>query len=312
MNPFFSVIIPLYNKEEHILDTLNSVLNQTFTDFEIIIINDGGTDQSSTLVSNVHDPRIRLIYQKNQGVSVARNNGITTSIGDYIALLDADDIWLPHHLTSLHQLIHEFPKAGLYCTRYAIKYHENYTKEIVFSRPVATGMSIIEDYFAASMINPIAWTSAVAFSKSSFNQIGKFDAKLFIGEDIDLFIRFVLKLPIVFFNEVTMIYNKDTVDSLSTAKLNDQIDYFINKYRNEEIQNPSLKFYLDLNRFALAIRSRIAGQKNIWNKQLNEIAPKNLTFKQRALLQLPSIILRLLAKIHSWLIQNRIYLRPLN
>ena len=310
--PFFSVIIPLYNKQEYILATLNSVLEQKFQDFEVIIIDDGTTDQSVDLVKGLGNAKIQLLQQKNQGVSVARNNGIAAAKGNYMALLDADDLWSPNHLESLHTLIHKFPEAGLYCNRYAIKYSEHYTKDIIFSQPIPEGMTIIKDYFTASLINPIAWLSAVAFRKGDFLRIGSFDTHLRTAEDVDLFIRFVLKYSVAFNNQTTMIYTKNTSqDSLSKVEYNGERDYFINKYRKQELVDSSLKKYLDQNRFALAVRSKICGDNHIYQKQIKDIDFKQLTTKQRILLFLPNYILKRMAKIHHWLIQNKIYLKPL-
>ena len=310
--PFFSVIIPLYNKQRYILNTLKSVFAQTLEDFEIIIIDDGTTDESLTVVEGLTDSRIKILHQKNQGVSVARNNGIASSTGQYIALLDADDLWLPDHLISLQRLIKQFPEAGLYCSRYAVKYHEDYIKDIILSRPVAEGMSIISDYFATSMLNAVAWTSAIAFRKNDFLSVGCFDTRIRTGQDVDLSIRFALSFDVAYNNNVTAIYNKGIKNSLSKTTWNDQRDYFINKYTNLEKDNSSLQKYLDLNRFVLAIRTKIAGQKSLYQKQRQDITMKNLYLKQRILLNLPSWILRMLERAHYSMIKNKIYVKPFN
>ena len=104
-----SIIIPLFNKELFIKQTLLSVLNQTFSEFEIIIINDGSTDKSVTIINDIDDERITLYTTKNKGVSHARNYGISKANTDLIALLDADDLWEPNHLENLDSLIHELP-----------------------------------------------------------------------------------------------------------------------------------------------------------------------------------------------------------
>ena len=116
--PFLSVIIPLYNKESYIKNTLRSVLEQNFTDFEIIIVNDGSTDNSLEIVSSFKDERIQVIHQPNSGASSSRNKAIQSAKTEYIAFLDADDFWFPNHLEELVQLIQDFPNCGMYCSRY--------------------------------------------------------------------------------------------------------------------------------------------------------------------------------------------------
>ena len=95
-----SVVIPLYNKAHTIVNTLSTVINQIYTDFEIVIVDDGSTDNGvNTIVQHFSDPRIRIINQPNAGVSAARNRGVQESIYQYIAFLDADDEWHPDYLS---------------------------------------------------------------------------------------------------------------------------------------------------------------------------------------------------------------------
>src|SRR3970040_1764287 len=101
--PFFSVIIPVFNKEKFIEVTLKSVLNQTFIDFEILIINDGSTDNSAQLIKGFDDPRIRYYYKENSGVSSARNDGIEKTQSNYISFIDADDYWYPDFLEEMYK-----------------------------------------------------------------------------------------------------------------------------------------------------------------------------------------------------------------
>ena len=97
-----SVIIPLYNKEKTIVHTLSTVMSQTYKCFEVIVVNDGSSDDSVQLINdNFSDSRIRIISQENSGVSVARNKGVEEAKGDWIAFLDADDEWLPDYLSTL-------------------------------------------------------------------------------------------------------------------------------------------------------------------------------------------------------------------
>ena len=110
--PFFSIIIPLYNKEGYVGDTLESVRTQQYDDYEVVVVDDGSTDGGAALVESyaAKDPRIRLITQANGGVSVARNRGMSEANGTYYAFLDADDSWAPEHLTELKALAEAYLK----------------------------------------------------------------------------------------------------------------------------------------------------------------------------------------------------------
>ena len=110
----FSIVIPLYNKEKAIVATLQSVLAQTYTDYEIIVVDDGSKDNSLKVAKSVNDSRINVIHKENGGVSSARNRGIREAKGDYIALLDGDDLWKPTFLEEQVKLIHDFPKAAMW------------------------------------------------------------------------------------------------------------------------------------------------------------------------------------------------------
>ena len=113
----FSVIIPLYNKEHTIINTINTVFNQSFQDFEIIIVNDGSVDKGIEKINNhVFDNRVRIIDQKNAGVSAARNVGVENAKYNYIAFLDADDVWLPDYLLYVSKAISLFPYSQMICS----------------------------------------------------------------------------------------------------------------------------------------------------------------------------------------------------
>ena len=112
----FSVVIPLYNKEKYIARSISSVLHQTYENFELLVIDDGSTDESCRVAASIEDSRIRLIHKKNGGESSARNFGIKHSSNDYIAFLDADDEWAPNFLRTIAGLIHAYPKASIFST----------------------------------------------------------------------------------------------------------------------------------------------------------------------------------------------------
>lgn len=306
--PFFSVVIPLYNKEKYIKKTIQSVLNQLFNNFEIIVVDDGSTDNSFYLVSQFNDSRINIIKQSNKGAGAARNIGINHAKADYIALLDADDFWYKEHLSELKKQIELFPEVGLYCNNYEIAYSKNNCKRSRFNFPFDRDCVIVDDYFKASIINSVAWTSSVCFSKSNFNSIGRFNTDLKTAQDIDLWIRFALKHHVSLNPKITMTYNLFVNNSLSKNEYN-LIRYdFINSYSEEEKTNPSLKLYLDINRYAVALRSKINGENEIYKKLKNEIDFKNLNIKQKFLIKSPRSVIQLFKILQNFLIKNNIYI----
>lgn len=307
MKTFFTVVIPLYNKRNYIKNTIQSVLNQTFKDFEILIVNDGSTDGSEEVVKTFKNSRIRLISQENKGVSEARNKGISEAKGEYIALLDADDYWYPHHLNSLKQLIELFPEAGLYGDRYEIILQNKTARLSSLSEYIQIEPVLIKDYFAESLADPILWTSATAFKKDMFYEIGEFDSNLRTAQDLDFFLRAALKFPVAFHPKVGMRYFKDSENNLAKSKFNTDRVYFVTKFKEEEKENPSLKHYLDVNRYAIALRCKLDGSP-LWKKLVPEIDHKHLNQKQKLLLKLPTSLLRIFKNTHSFLISKGIYL----
>lgn len=303
---FFSVVIPLFNKENFISETIESLLNQSFTDFEVIIINDGSTDQSLNVIQPLIDHRFKFIHQNNKGVSHARNLGINQSKGKYIVLLDADDFWYPNHLFELKHLISTFPNAGLFCNNYEIDYDRKLVLKAVFNFNYNSKPLLIKDYFKGSIINSIAWTSSVAFNRMNFEKIGQFNLKLKTGQDIDLWIRFALHFEVAFNPIITMRYHNYN-DGLSKIEYNNDRYTLINNFNKEEKNNPSLKLYLDINRFAVALRSKMNNETNLYEKLKNEINFNNLNFKQKLLLNSPVRLVKLLKRIQKFLISKNMY-----
>jgi glycosyltransferase involved in cell wall biosynthesis len=306
--PFFSVIIPLYNKEKYIKKTLSKVLEQTFIDFEIIIINDGSTDNSLKEAYSISDKRITIYTQRNSGVSNARNLGIKKASSDYIALLDADDIWNPNHLEEHYNSIKKHPNGGLFCNAYGLKLLNNKIINAIYNIPKKKHPYIIDDYFLASIIHPIGWTSAIAFPKKDFYDVGEFNPLFTSGEDLDLMIRFGLKKTIVFNPKVTCYYDKTVTHSLSKLDHYEVRYTVFNSFKQEEVINKSLKQYLNLNRYSLAILCKLAKDKKTFQKLLPEIDRELLNSKQRILISLPSDLLILIKKIHLFFINKGIYI----
>lgn len=308
---FISVIIPLYNKEQFIEATLFSVLNQTFSDFEIIIINDGSTDNSVSIINDLDDKRITLYTTKNKGVSHARNYGISKSNSDLIALLDADDLWDSNHLDNLYSLYTSFPKCGLYATAYYKRFFNGKKMNTHFNGVSKDHFGVIDDYFLASTIDSIAWTSAVMIPKQTFVNMGGFNEEMRSGQDTDLWVRIALKHKVAFSAVASahkIILDPQLHLSYSSNRM-DRMKLFEN-FKDVDASNTSFKKYMDLNRFSVALERKAAGDFNSYTRLKNDIDPLNLNFNQRVLLNTPSIIIGVLKQIQNVLLRCNIYLSP--
>jgi glycosyltransferase involved in cell wall biosynthesis len=195
-----SVIVPLYNKSATIERTLSSVLRQTILPYEIIIVNDGSTDNSVDIVKRMDIPLIRLILTENEGVSSARNRGIKEAEGEWIAFLDADDEWLPEYLETLKYLSEKYPECSVLGTRYFLQHPDGKRNEIVLNKmPFATQDGILRKYFrVSSCSHPPLWTSAVAVKKEALEFIGGFPVGIHSGEDLLTWARLVVRCQIAY------------------------------------------------------------------------------------------------------------------
>ena len=211
----FSVVVPLYNKERYIARAINSVLNQTIEDYDIIIVDDGSTDGSAKVVKLLDDHRIRLIYQENGGVSSARNKGIMESKGKMIAFLDADDEWKPVFLETILRLMKKHPEAGLYATAYEINTPFNKLQRASFRAiPPKPLECLIPNYFrSAALGKPPVCSSAVCIPKHIFDNIGMFSVGERLGEDLDMWGRIAIRYPVAFSWVTGAIYNLNSENS---------------------------------------------------------------------------------------------------
>jgi glycosyltransferase involved in cell wall biosynthesis len=246
-----SVVIPLYNMERFIARTLQTVFAQTFQDFEIVIVNDGSTDNSVECVKSIDDPRIRLINQENQGVSVARNTGIREARYDYIALLDADDSWKPDYLESQINLIRAYPDCRVFACAYVLKNHDGEIKNIVLNRiPFQNDTGILDNYFCvASCSHPPLWTSAVVFEKNAFLSTGGFFVGVTAGEDLLVWAKLAVNNKIAYSLEPKAYFVRGKAESYETEpsrtpQIPDIIGTELKKLYRENVSVPGLKKYL--------------------------------------------------------------------
>ena len=244
----FSVIIPLYNKGLYISKALASVLEQTFRDFELIVVDDGSTDDSSLVAQSVlknADVKHQLIRQENAGVSTARNNGVLAASGDYICFLDADDWWAPSFLERMDWLINEYPDAGIYGTNY---YYVKNGRQRICVTTAKTGYINYCRAYAEKLQMPLTSIS-VAIPKDVFQGSGGFKPHLKLGEDFDLWIRIALSRKVAFLDEPLAYYFQDSNPAWrGTGHLTDpkahmlwNLDYL----SDEEKKNPDYKHLID-------------------------------------------------------------------
>ena len=209
----FSVIIPLYNKALYVANAIESVLSQTITDFELVIMDDGSRDNSFDVAQEAikgHD-NCYLFQQENAGVSMARNNAVATSKGEYLCFLDADDWWSPTFLEEMSHLIENFPDAGIYGTSYIIV---NEAKHKTHVAPVGVGQGFEKGYinycqvYAKTLAMPL-WTGAVCIPRPVFDEMHGFPKDIKLGEDFMLWIKIALKYKVFFLNKPLAFYNQD-------------------------------------------------------------------------------------------------------
>lgn len=237
-NIFFSVVVPLYNKEKYIKRTLDSILNQTFSDFEIIIVNDGSTDKSCEVIESIKDDRIHLIHKENGGVSSARNRGIKEAKGEFIAFLDADDEWFANKLQKQYVLHKKNPKLVWSCSGYMLVSKKRKDKEIVFSKS-----KILPDAIEAIVNGLKIFTSTVVIKKEVFkNPRLLFNEKAITSEDREVWYKLACIYPSVgYIQNILSIYNREVNDSLTHTILQNKTFYFltIKKRIDYELNNIS-------------------------------------------------------------------------
>lgn len=204
-----SVVIPLYNKASHIAKTLKCVLAQTYTDYEIVVVNDGSTDNSAEVVRSCPDPRIRLIDQPNGGVSSARNRGTQEATGEYVAYLDADDEWEPDYLATQMSLVEKYP----YCTVFVVNYrcsdiNGRITYPIINNLPFTENDGELINYFiVASSSHPPICSITIMVRREAMLSIGGFPVGIRSGEDLLTWARLAARYRIAYCREAKATFN---------------------------------------------------------------------------------------------------------
>ena len=246
----FSVVIPLYNKQNSIVATLQSVLAQTYQNFEIVVVDDGSTDNSAQVVEEFISvypqplPKgkgVRLVRKANGGVSSARNTGIMEAKGEYIAFLDGDDLWDKKYLETLHELICDYPDAVIYGIGCAQVSGDNVELTNV-DKPRRGEVDNIWDYSVHY------WTgSSATCRKEDLLAIGMFDSRMTHGEDLDVWWRLLLRGKGAYDSTVLAFYRQDAENRAMNRviPLDKHIPFYMDKYAEARASNKEFRRFFD-------------------------------------------------------------------
>jgi glycosyltransferase involved in cell wall biosynthesis len=295
-----SVVIPLYNKAEFVSAALDSIFIQTYPVHEIIIVDDGSTDDSLSVVKAISHPSIRIIQQKNAGVSVARNVGMQVATGDLIAFLDADDRFLRDFFASIVRLAQNFPDTGLLATGYR-RFSDN--------TPICNTSSgsggnycrgYVNNFYANWCKSSFFFTSSLAVRSSALRESGiSFPAGERLGEDQDVWFQFAERYPMAFDPEVHSEYRVDVAGSATNKiQLIEVLPCYqrlADRIRRNEVPPKLLRsarrlfasHLLNLARTRLSV----GDIKGAWRLLLNPMASANITYFIRTSLLLSVALL---------------------
>lgn len=263
-----SVVIPLYNKATSISSTLECVLNQNFTDWEVVVVDDGSTDDSANIVGSMGDSRIRLIRQPNAGVSAARNRGAIEAEGEFIAFLDADDEWDKYYLATQYELTQKYPDCDVFAMNYEFQdINGKKTSTIINKLPFKDADGVLSNYFeVASCSHPPLWTSAVMVRKSAFQNIEGFPVGIKSGEDLLTWARLACLYKIAYCKTPLAVFNVEGYDTKEKPKrIPAEVDIVGQELKKlyKTYDNPGLKQYVGLwhkMRSSIYMRLRMRGK----------------------------------------------------
>ncbi len=201
-----SVVVPLFNNEKTVARCLSSILGQSFDDLDLIVVDDGSTDESAAVVESFSDPRVRLVHQENAGPAAARNRGVRSTHADLIAFLDADDEWMPSYLETIWSLSHTYPAAGILATNCLVREAQQTWIPTSKHLPPRGETDRLDRYFRiCAKVMPFG-PSCCAVRRSVLERIGGFRESMRYYEDLDAFARIAVSHPIIYRNETHSTY----------------------------------------------------------------------------------------------------------
>lgn len=271
----FSVVIPLYNKGVHIVDALKSVLNQTYQDFEVIVVDDGSTDDSFKWADSVRSEKIHIYQQENQGVAVARNTGIEKSEGEYIAFLDADDIWHEDYLQTIDQLTQRYPQNDIFVTAYEILMADGKKN---YSTQLTPETGCLDSYWLTlDQKYDFVWTSATTIRKDALIQAGMFKPGEKIGQDLDMWARVArLNQHVAYSAKNCVTYTRNAKENARSRVRIARAKAFIRDLEEELVKSThsseeleAIQYKYDLKMTVYIFTAILAGEKEMARHALN-------------------------------------------
>lgn len=216
--PSISVVVPVFNGEQTIKETLESVLKQTFTDFELIVINDGSQDKTLEVISSIKDNRLQVYSYPNAGLAASRNRGITRATSEYIAFIDADDIWTSDKLEAQFNALQANPDAAVaYSWTDYIDEHSQFLRRgshIAINGDILPQLLVMD--FLENGSNPL-------IRKQAFIEVGNFDESLNAAEDWDMLLRLARRYHFVAVPSPQILY-RISANSMSAKVLQQEAE----------------------------------------------------------------------------------------
>lgn len=222
LSPRFSVVMPLFNKASHVADALASALDQTCPPLEVIVVDNGSTDGGREIVAASRDPRLRVLDLATPGPGgyAGRNLGIRAAQGDWIAFLDADDLWTPTHLADIARAIADDRAAGSIATRFDHVFARRTQPQRIasaLSTPVTLDFAAFLEAWLAVRECPI-WTGAIAARRDLLLEAGLFSEDRGVrGGDKDLWLRLVRRAPLRYVPQVSAVFHRDSENKVSKS-----------------------------------------------------------------------------------------------
>lgn len=251
--PAVSVVIATYNRANYLRETIDSVLSQRFQDFELIVVDDGSTDETREIVAPF-GPRVRFIYQENRGPSAARNLGVRHARAEWISFQDSDDLCAPNHLELLYGYARGYAERGMVFANGAYLEGPEHNRETII--PAAKSCRLaergvrLEDLFDKSIVR----LQAALISKACYDAVGGHDESLRISMDLDLSFRIFNRFPVAYFDEVVFFYRKHENNTSRNQEL--RISENIRVIRKLLTENPGAEATLGKRRVAARLAYR--------------------------------------------------------